>query len=476
MKQFFKRFIPICIVICVLCGGFLWLGQGDGQESDLVTYIAEAEKIVDGVTRQKNLYDERGNLTDIIEYYDNGDESSREYWRYSRTDKVLEAGVYKNGELSYKDVYTYDENDRLIEKWRYNKDGSENLTVKNTYDERGNCVEKQEQNCRKVYEYNDLNQLVGFSEYIGDSKHRRTVYERDSEGRIKKWENFVNGVCEGYGFYEYDRNGNKTKLSAFKNGQLETEFEYDLNGNNTKQSTFKNGRLETEFEYTYNDLGKLTESKQYSSGGTTVRREYRYNDDGKEVYYAKFENDIETERREKVFDANGCQIESQEYTNGIIVRGITCEFSENNECKKKVEIWYKDGKEDYRYTYTYNEKGDQLTYTYNKKASGYTSHAERVYNKSGLLEKIISKEDSKAAAVSSEYKYDKSGNLLKAIYYYGGSYEERTFNYDPDGNKTEYMQRTPDGKVYVTKYIPLKISQKKTKDIKTKLSREIIQY
>ena len=455
MKQFFKRSIPICIVLCVLCGAFLWLGQGDGQESDLVTYIAESEKIVDGVTRQKNLYDERGNLTDIIEYDDNGNESSREYWRYNENDKILEEGYYRDGALLWKRSHTYDNGGNRLKTFGYDQDGTEKLLIQNTYDGKGNLIEK-----------------LNYEMY--DGQVLRTANKYDDDGRLIESADYKDGEQGTRRVYEYDSRGNQS-LYALYEGEIcfrHWETEYDKNGNMVKSSRYENGTLYAYAENKYNSQGKQIEKTNVTVGVESSKTIWEYDAEGKIRYTARYKNGVETYRTEYVLDSNSNKIETKEYENGSLVAHNVSAYGQNSKLLKSESASYKDGQKVSDTVCLYNKDGkiDNETIKY---SSGNVSREEYVYNEKGLLIAQNGYSNNELKRIFG-YERDSNGYVIKETTFYEGRDKAVLYKRDVDGNMTERQWQTNDGKTIVMKYKVLKISSERADFIEKELHGEIM--
>lgn len=186
----------------------------------------------------ETVYDADGNKTEYTEYLEN----TPDYNTYSRTKR-----------------YERYENGKLAELREYNEDGR--MTKLISYDGEGN---------KKLYE-----------EYV-TLKVKHNGYEGIS-AVIKTHETYNDGKLEHRTEYEYDENGNRTKISEYDgegklieyteakydgerilsesrydgNGKLAELTEYNEDGKTLKRSTYKNGGLEGYKSYHYNESGRL---------------------------------------------------------------------------------------------------------------------------------------------------------------------------------------------------------------------------
>ena len=444
-----KRLFCVVLLVIFLCGIFVGCKKDSNPSSEETEFCQfESEYYERGVLVRKILFDDRGNPTDKISYDKNGEESSHEFWKYGKSNVILEEGEYRKGEFSWKKTHTYNKDGQLLKSWEYEEDGSKTLLLKNTYDDKGNLIEKQTSGSRIVIKY-------------------------DSQGNEKEYEYYSDDVLGMYILNEYNQNGKKLRESRFENGELSCQYDYK-----------------------YNDLGKLVEYTRFYKDYGTSRSEYRYDANGNTIYYVEFDNDVEVERTECVFDSNNNKLENREYENGVIVDQDICEYYENNTCKKKIDIDYENGQEKHRSIYEYDENGTKKSstnlyssgvtnhteYVYNENgdiksrintdSSGNTSRFEYVYNENGLLGKVISNKNGEVS-VSSEYEYDANGNKIKCTEYMSDYNEVHYYKYDANGNVVEYKFQGENGKTRVTKYKYFEMTKERADSIKKQLYGEI---
>ena len=110
---------------------------------------------------------------------------------------------------------------------------------------------------------------------------KKVTHEYNKRGDVistEVWENLL-GYVQEYGFtyqYEYDRQGNKTKLTT--DGYLE-EWEYDAQGRVTRHNKeFENGNYALE-TFTYNEYGHIVEWTRESTEQGSSAYEFRYDYD-----------------------------------------------------------------------------------------------------------------------------------------------------------------------------------------------------
>lgn len=187
----------------------------------------------------ETVYDGGGNKTEYTEYLEN----TPDYNTYSRTKRYEK---YENG--------------KLAELREYNEDGR--MTKLISYDGEGN---------KKLYE-----------EYV-TLKVKHNGYEGIS-AVIKTHETYNDGKLEHRTEYEYDENGNRTKISEYDGeGKLieYTETKYDGERILSESRYDGNGKLIRRTEDEYDENGKKLKSSVYNNGGLEGYKSYHYNESGR---------------------------------------------------------------------------------------------------------------------------------------------------------------------------------------------------
>lgn len=188
----------------------------------------------------ETVYDADGNKTKYTEYLEN----TPDYNTYSRTKRYEK---YENG--------------KLAELREYNEDGR--MTKLISYDGEGN---------KKLYE-----------EYV-TLKVKHNGYEGIS-AVIKTHETYNDdGKLEHRTEYEYDENGNRTKISEYDGeGKLieYTETKYDGERILSESRYDGNGKLIRRTEDEYDENGKKLKSSVYNNGGLEGYKSYHYNESGR---------------------------------------------------------------------------------------------------------------------------------------------------------------------------------------------------
>ena len=212
------------------------ISEYDGD--DKLTGYTEIKRNGDYILSE-TVYDGDGNKTEYTEYLEN----TSDYNTYSRKKRYEE---YKNG--------------KLAELEEYNEDGR--ITKQISYDGEGNKTE--------------------YTEYITFK-----VKHNGHEGTTtvtKTREIYNNAKLESRTEYEYDENGNRTKISEYDGeGKLTeyTEAKYDGERILSESRYDGNGKLIRRTEDEYDENGKKLKSSVYNNGGLEGYKSYHYDESGR---------------------------------------------------------------------------------------------------------------------------------------------------------------------------------------------------
>lgn len=212
------------------------ISEYDGD--DKLTGYTEIKRNGDYILSE-TVYDGDGNKTEYTEYLEN----TSDYNTYSRKKRYEE---YKNG--------------KLAELKEYNEDGR--ITKQISYDGEGNKTE--------------------YTEYI-TFKVKHNGYEGTTTV-TKTREIYNDGKLEHRTEYEYDENGNRTKISEYDGeGKLTeyTEAKYDGERILSESRYDGNGKLIRRTEDEYDENGKKLKSSVYNNGGLEGYKSYHYNESGR---------------------------------------------------------------------------------------------------------------------------------------------------------------------------------------------------
>ena len=374
-------------------------------------------------------------------------------------------------------------------------DGSESITTKYTYDDRGNKISEVYANgAKKTYEYNsrnlvvktqsydkegtktlisryrydDYGQLLEMTDYRVSSEtetaYRHTEYTYDQRGRITAFAEIsqnaqptADDIKAHQIRYTYNEDGNLSKVSypTTKDGIQSLSYIYDENGwlQEIKGELHSKGQTTEKVlrSYSYDAYGKVKEIKDYrnrlKNGAQAVQKIYTYDsfDRVKEMTYTDLETGKVMESYQYSYDKNSNIIEK------IAVNNYPKEDSDKvNETKsytydtlgrltKTVTTDHSKDDKTKTVTYTYDNVGNRL-----KEDDGTTTTS---YTYNGLDQlKTSTKEKGTAVEEVRQYDYDMNGNQTDVKNTKTG--ENQTYVYDAE-NRLSQVSVTKDGKTAV---------------------------
>ncbi len=226
-------------------------------------YIIDDGNIVD--SRVKTFTDGRGAVTEYV-YTDANDTNP-----YRKFMPQVTTGI--SGTLQLKYEYQYDSQNRVILEKQLDDSNSVIVQTKYEYDNYGNLVKRYDDygdsNELTEYEYNGFNEMVKMTLPTGVTQG----WSYNDVGKVES--EFVYDSCDpnyicSQTDYFYDKNGRVEKIARAKdsdtffindpNQWIWTRYEYDLQGNKTRVIEDANGlALETLYEYNFqNEVEKVT--------------------------------------------------------------------------------------------------------------------------------------------------------------------------------------------------------------------------
>lgn len=408
-------------------------------------------------------YNNRGNLTKVTEV-DTGYEVENKYYKDENVALKID-----NSDLKVK--YEYDWKDNVIKEESSKLDGTENITLKTSYDEVGNKISETDGNNNTttysydskdnlvqktdangnttIYEYDRFDNMISETDHLGNKK----TYVYDLLNRLIEKKDSYGNVIEKL---EYDEQGRQTKSIDANNNSIKYEydkvdnvvkiidelesvetFEYDANYNKTKH-TDKNGNV-TKYEYdNKNNLTKVTNALnentlyEYDNAGNVTKLT-----DGKgnitRYEYDKSSNETKKidqlgNEEVKVYDKNGNLIKITTNNNDTFVYEYDVHGRMVKEkCGDKEAIIYTYDANDNVLTLggitkTYDnlnrvtkveQDGKQVNYEYddNEKTRKVINSSGSIktekYDNENRLQKVIEDEE------ETEYIYNANGSLSK---------------------------------------------------------------
>ena len=374
-------------------------------------------------------------------------------------------------------------------------DGSESITTKYTYDDRGNKLSEVYANgAKKTYEYNSRNLVTKTQSY--DKEGTKTLtsrYRYDDKGQLSEMTDYsVSSETETayrYTEYSYDTRGRITTFAEISQNAQPTaddikahqiRYTYNENGNLSKVSypTTKDGIQS--LSYIYDENGWLQEIKGelHSKGQTTekVLRSYSYDAYGKVKEIKDYRNLLKDgdQAVQKVYTYDRFdRVKEMIYTDletGKVMESYQYSYDKNSNITKKTQVnnYPKEdaNKVNETKSYTYdtlgrltktvtidhnkNDKTKTVTYTYDNvgnrlKEDDGTTTISYTYNGLDQL-KTSTKEKGTAVEEVRQYDYDMNGNQTDVKNTKTG--ENQTYVYDAE-NRLSQVSVTKDGKTAV---------------------------
>ena len=341
-------------------------------------------------------------------------------------------------------------------------DGSESITIKYTYDDRGNKISEVYANgAKKTYEYNSRNLVVKTQSY--DKEGTKTLisrYRYDDYGQLLEMTDYrVSSETETayrYTEYTYDQRGRITAFAEISQNAQPTaddikahqiRYTYNEDGNLSKVSypTTKDGIQS--LSYIYDENGWLQEIKGelHSNGQTTekVLRSYSYDAYGKvkeiKDYRNRLKNGAQAVQKIYTYDSFD-RVKEMTYTDletGKVMESYRYSYDKNSNITEKTEVnnYPKEEKDKVNETkaYTYDALGRLTkTVTTDHKNDDRTKTVTYIYDKAGNR----TKEDD--GTTQTAYTYNGLDQLQTATKEKGTAVDEvRQYSYDANGNQTD---------------------------------------
>ena len=306
----------------------------------LITY--EYPDAVYNVTEKR--FDKDGNFKGYAEVYEHNADYTEQKSGYTSFDdegndtyKSFYKWVY-NSDWSHETEYYYSDEWNTLES--YSEEDLEKYTITENGESYVGYVTK------KSTSFNPNGEMIGYTLYEHDSKHRITsqkdysadgkpnyfydfeyYYKSDDEYKDRKkqvYTYFTDGVETWKSIDEYNENGKLLKTTSYSSGELNgyTLYEYDSKGNRTKSVYWylNNGEeaIGSWRIYEYNSKGNLVKETGYNSDNTVYSiNTYEYNNDllTKETSWQQY-NDVTNETAYK-YDQYGNKVKIIRKENGV---------------------------------------------------------------------------------------------------------------------------------------------------------------
>ena len=158
------------------------------NEKDILTAITNYDEEGEFISREEIKYDDKGSLAERCTYDADKKILSRISFTYPENNQIEEVEYDINGTIASKTNILFNEKGKEISSVQTNPQGKLITSIKNTYDERGNIIEKiyKDFYSKNVkFEYNDKDLLIS-QELFDDSGLllRKNLFEYDEDGNV----------------------------------------------------------------------------------------------------------------------------------------------------------------------------------------------------------------------------------------------------------------------------------------------------
>lgn len=447
-------------------------------------------KVGDNSIVTKNTYDEKGNESEVID--GNGIKTRYDYDESSRVTKVTSA-VGKteqtetniehdlmdierapDGEIDNKkstistkvtdeNVNSSYETSNVAGLQVEAKDvgGSENITTKFEYDQKGNKTKEIFTNkAYKEYKYNEKNLLIETVYYDEEGiKTLKTKYSYDDNDKLTLMvDNKYNGNDEvpyRYTYYEYDNvrrligysevNSSSTPSSSVIN-KNKTVYTYDVNDRVTDISYPDSNDEVKGLKFEYNDYGWLTKIQAKVKKNFLITpiayREYTYQTDGKVKNIKEYRNfDSQNDYILKTYEYDVFdRVTSMKYVDSSdlnkVMESYSYTYDKNNNIESKTVVNNYPAKdsdkinETKEYTYDALDRliKTDITNNFTKNTNSITYGYDEADNRTSMTKD----------GATTNYSYNKINQLIGSIEIKDGKEtSHKTYIYDSNGNQTK---------------------------------------
>jgi len=290
---------------------------------------------------------------------------------------------------------------------------------------------------RKLYKYNDKQQLLESHYYNKDTLTKTTIYSYNNKGNLIKKLDYLKGKLDSEYKLEYDERGNLIKkdyyFTQFSISQKSiTKYQYDDQNRLILATENIDGDENILIKNIYKDNLPI-ESYEKNRSGDEIHIFYHYKENQlieEEKYTRFFNGHYYSTTKEKIQYDEKCRIKKfYDYEEEKIVRTYThyTHYYDDKDRIIKTELLYSNNKKEYwtnsydmannltKTIYNNNKEADKDIYRYDKNNNLLS---EITYKGNKIIKKII-------------YTYDSYQNLIKIEKYNNGKnyIYERTFTY-----------------------------------------------
>ena len=283
---------------------------------------------------------------------------------------------------------------------------------------------------RKLYKYNDKQQLLESYYYNKDTLTKTTIYSYNNKGKLIKKLDYLKGKLDSEYKLEYDERGNLIKKDYYF-----TQFSI------SQKSIIK---------YQYDDQNRLILATENIDGDENILIKNIYKDNLPIEIYEK--NRSEDEIHIFYHYKENQLIEEEKYTrffNGHYYSTTKEKIQYDEKCRIKKFYDYEEEKIVRTYTHYYDDK-DRIIKTellYSNNSNNKKEYWTNSYDMANNLTKTIYKNNKEAD--KDIYKYDKNNNLLSEITYKGNKIIKKIiYTYDSYQNLIK-IEKYNNGKNYI---------------------------
>jgi hypothetical protein len=262
--------------------------------------------------------------------------------------------------------------------------------------------------------------VLGYSHLFGQADFEQKDRERIAKNKVKiqtQWSyDYKDGKPSTKGYISaqtlFDTKGNITQVINYKNdGTISSviTYTYDNKGNKTSYSRYKGNKEQLTYnqKFVYDAKGQKAIESGFD-GSSAFYNSFIYDPKGnlQEIKYTT-EKTV-TEKRVFKYSGNVTEMNVLSPTNTILSKEITTYDNKKNILE---EVKYVQNNETQKYNFQYNPQGKKIEES--KINFGNLAYLRKYsYDKSGNMFKIVEKTPEGKEYVSFEYKYDAKGNVI----------------------------------------------------------------
>ena len=283
---------------------------------------------------------------------------------------------------------------------------------------------------RKLYKYNDKQQLLESHYYNKDTLTKTTIYSYNNKGNLIKKLDYLKGKLDSEYKLEYDERGNLIKKDYYF-----TQFSI------SQKSITK---------YQYDDQNRLILATENIDGDENILIKNIYKDNLPIEIYEK--NRSEDEIHIFYHYKENQLIEEEKYTrffNGHYYSTTKEKIQYDEKCRIKKFYDYEEEKIVRTYTHYYDDKDRiiKIELLYSNNSNNKKEYWINSYDMANNLTKTIYKNNKEAD--KDIYRYDKNNNLLSEITYKGNKIIKKIiYTYDSYQNLIK-IEKYNNGKNYI---------------------------